>query len=99
MGHAVGDNGARWARALAMRDGLAHIDRAQGDERNFELRFWAAMEEDGQIFTALHLRRLSARPIRFRGVAYTGHAPPMDNLNQPASARMPCTAYKTVPIS
>jgi len=95
-GHDVGDDSARWARALAMRDGLAHMDRAQGAERNYELRFWAAMEADGQVFTALHLRRLSARPIRFRGVAYTGQAPPMDNLNQPASARMACTTYACV---
>ena len=95
-GHDVGDDSARWARALAMRDGLAHMDRAQGAERNFEIRFWAAMEADGQVFTALHLRRLSARPIRFRGVAYTGQAPPMDNLNQPASARMACTTYACV---
>ena len=95
-GHDVGDDSARWARALAMRDGLAHMDRAQGAERTFEIRFWAAMEADGQVFTALHLRRLSARPIRFRGVAYTGQAPPMDNLNQPASARMACTTYACV---
>ena len=95
-GHDVGDDNARWARALAMRDGLAHMDRAQGAERNYEIRFWAAMEADGQVFTALHLRRLSARPIRFRGVAYTGQAPPMDNLNQPASARMACTTYACV---
>ena len=95
------DAEARWARIIAMRDGLERIDRAQGNERTFELRFWAAMEGSGRVASALHLRRLGPAPIRFAGVEYTGDAPPMnDGLSPPGdSARIACTTYRAKEVA
>ena len=63
------DAEARWARIIAMRDGLERIDRAQGNERTFELRFWVAGCSTGEeAFTLgmLLLEHLRSLPNRDR---------------------------------